>query len=88
MTRKQPPVRLRKVEAGLYETADGRYGVVKIESVEEWDTVSGDAWAITVELRPGRGDAAKDGNELPGEYRTKADATEALAELLAQESAQ
>lgn len=78
-------MKLRRVEAGLYELPDGSYGVVKVESADEWDGVSQDGWAITQERRPGRGDAAKDGEELPGYYRTKADAVEALTELLKKE---
>ena len=76
---------LRRVEAGLYETQDGRYGVVKVESADEWDGVTQDGWAITEERRPGLGDAAKDGEELPGYHRTKAEAVEALVELLARQ---
>lgn len=79
--------KLRKVEPGMYETPDGRYGVVKIESEGEVfsnahggyvDVVSGDAWAIVE-------GSAKDGTELPGEYRTKADAVAALTDLLTKE---
>lgn len=75
-------IKLRRVEAGLYETQDGRYGIVRIESVGEWDDYSTDGWAITQERWHGLGDAAKDGNELPGYYRTKAEAVEALEEML------
>jgi hypothetical protein len=68
-------IRLRRVEAGLYELPDGSYGVVRVESCDEFDAVSSDGWAI---VRGG----AKDGIELPGSYRTKADAVEALEEML------
>ncbi len=69
------PAKLRRVEPGLYETPDGRYGVVKTDSVGEWDLVAEGGWAITE-------GGAKDGVELPGSYRTKRDAAVALAELL------
>lgn len=68
-------VQLRCVGPGMYETKDGRYGVVRVESVGEWDTVSGDGWAIV------QGDA-RTGEELPGGYRTKRDAVVALAAML------
>jgi hypothetical protein len=68
-------IRLRRVEAGLYELPDESYGVVRVESMDEWDAVSGDGWAIV------RG-PAKTGTELPGYYRTKAEAVEALDEML------
>lgn len=73
-------LKLRKVEAGLYELLDGSYGVIRVESSDEWDALSSDGWAIT------RG-SAKFGEELPGWHRTKADAIEALAEMLKETSA-
>jgi hypothetical protein len=69
------PAQLRKVDAGMYETRDGRYGVVAIESAGEWDTISSEGWAITE-------GGARDGVELPGTYRTKREAAIALAARL------
>lgn len=78
-----PLVKLVKVEAGLYEVPDGSYGVVKVESVGEWDEVSQGGWAIVQERRPGYGSAAKDGNELPGAYGSKKEAHQELSKMLA-----
>ena len=73
----KPRIPLRRVEAGLYETRDGQYGVVRVESVtDEWGSLDQGGWAIV------RG-SAKHGEEIPGEYRTKADAHDALTALLA-----
>jgi hypothetical protein len=71
-------MRLRYIDAGLYETRDGRYGVVRVESMGEWDDVSQGGWSL---VRGG----AKDGVEFGEEYRTLADAREALEKLLAEE---
>lgn len=69
-------MRLRKVEPGLYETLDGRYGIVRVESMDEWDRVESLGWAIT-------DGGAKDGEERPTWYRTMAEARAALAAELA-----
>lgn len=51
-------MKLRKIEAGVYATADRRYQVERIDSLGEWDT-SSSTWVV-VQYRDER--AAEDQN--------------------------
>lgn len=68
---------LRRVEAGLYSTPDGRWGVARVESEGEWGDLEGLGWSVI------RG-YVKDGEEVGPVFRTKALAAAALLEIRAQ----
>lgn len=67
---------LHRIESGVYATPDGRFAIIRLDSVGERDTVTTEGWAIVL------GDAY-DGEELPTIYRTKRDATAALPAVAA-----
>lgn len=75
-----PEVFMRKVEAGVYETHDGRYRVERVDSLGEWDSTSS-VWTVTGP-RPGHPDA-----EWPelAEAPTKRDAVLRLRQIIAAE---
>jgi hypothetical protein len=72
-------LRLRKVEAGVYETADSAYQVQRNEGLDEWDVATA-FW--TVEKMSPTGRSSKELHEAP----TKRACVEWLAEYLAQQA--